>query len=923
MRILVVEDDETIADLVKTALTEQHYTVDIATDGYSGWQLAEDLTYDLILLDVMLPKLDGISFCQRLRRQGNQAPVLLLTAKSTSNDKVAGLDAGADDYIVKPLDLQELAARIRALLRRGHGTASPVLTWGDLRFNPQSCEVLYGAHPLHLTPKEYALLELFLRNAQRVFNRSAILDQLWAFDDEPPGEDTVKTHVKGLRQKLKAVGAAELIETVYGLGYRLNPSYLKSCTTNASSVEKQPEQTRAAVAKIWERAKGKILQRIHVLEQATETLSNNFSVSNSFSVEENLQQARQEVHKLVGALGTFGIQAGTQISRQIEELLEQQPPLNALQWSALQSFVKQLKQAVENADHSTLERSALSEINAEQNRNIIGQCQLLTVGNNQDFLERLVVEAPNWGVQVAIATDFDVAKIQLEQTQPAIVLFDLPLTALEDEALKFLTGSANRASSLPVIALTEFNQLADRLAVSRLKGWHFLEKPTVPSQVFTLVTQVLKKTQKSTITILAVDDDPLILTTLQTVLKPWGINVFTLQTPQIFWQRLPEVMPDLIMLDVEMPDVNGIELCQTLRDDIRWSWLPVLFLTARTDANTIAQIFAAGADDYINKPILAPELVARILNRLERQRSLRSYFETNYGSDTGDSQQFMSEVNRFLKLAKRFQQPLCLAVLEVTQRLPLHLNAEADTGSTLMAVGRLLRQRLHDEDILTRWKKNQWIIGLYGMSQRESVEWLATILETLRATLFNAASKEQIGVTLTIGVAQYPEDGATWQLLYQSAETLLAHTLPETDRILPVGWQPQPQDSPQTDILLVHHDEVFAASVTTALALRGYHYRWLPSGKTALSAIEGTAPALSAKAVLWAGDLPDIEILPFLKRWKKNKLARHTRLILLLPETTVQIDKLLELGAFDYVMTPCSSDVLMQCLYRSLEFAPR
>ena len=118
MRILLVDDDEHLAELLRTTLTEQHYVVDTAADGQAGWALAESLTYDLILLDVMLPKLDGISFCRQLRAQGKQVPVLLLTARDTSNDKVMGLDAGADDYVVKPLCLQELTARMRALLRR-------------------------------------------------------------------------------------------------------------------------------------------------------------------------------------------------------------------------------------------------------------------------------------------------------------------------------------------------------------------------------------------------------------------------------------------------------------------------------------------------------------------------------------------------------------------------------------------------------------------------------------------------------------------------------------------------------------------------------------------------------------------------------------------------------------------------------------
>lgn len=145
----------------------------------------------------------------------------MLTARDSSNDKVLGLDAGADDYVVKPFNLAELAARIRALLRRGTAVLPTVLVWGDLRLNPSNYEVNYGEQLLHLTPKEYQLLELFMRKPERVFSRSLILDQLWSFE-EPPGEETVKVHIKDLRKKLRQAGAnPDFIETIYGLGYRL------------------------------------------------------------------------------------------------------------------------------------------------------------------------------------------------------------------------------------------------------------------------------------------------------------------------------------------------------------------------------------------------------------------------------------------------------------------------------------------------------------------------------------------------------------------------------------------------------------------------------------------------------------------------------------------------------------------------------
>jgi DNA-binding response OmpR family regulator len=220
MRILVVEDDIQIAELLSEALISRQYVVDVAHDGETGWYWVQETEYDLLLLDVTLPKLDGLQLCYRLRARNLTLPVLMLTARDSSTDKIVGLDAGADDYVVKPFDLEELMARIRALLRRG-SSIKPALRWGDLTLNPSTYEVSYGDRPLTLTPKEFALLELLVSNGRQVLSRPGIIQRIWTVDD-PPTQEAVKTHVRGLRQKLRAAGAPDdTIETVHGLGYRM------------------------------------------------------------------------------------------------------------------------------------------------------------------------------------------------------------------------------------------------------------------------------------------------------------------------------------------------------------------------------------------------------------------------------------------------------------------------------------------------------------------------------------------------------------------------------------------------------------------------------------------------------------------------------------------------------------------------------
>ena len=221
MRILLIEDDQRIAEPLIEHLTRQYHVVDLAQDGVSGWEQAQAIPYDLILLDLMLPFLDGITLCKRLRLVACKALILMLTAKDTTTDKVLGLDAGADDYLVKPFKIQELAARIRALSRRSLDIRPPILIYEKLQLDPNTHQVTYAGKILSLTPKEYMLLEVFLKSPLRVFTRSELLDKLWECEDVS-GEETIKTHLKNLRRKLKAAGnESELIENVYGIGYRL------------------------------------------------------------------------------------------------------------------------------------------------------------------------------------------------------------------------------------------------------------------------------------------------------------------------------------------------------------------------------------------------------------------------------------------------------------------------------------------------------------------------------------------------------------------------------------------------------------------------------------------------------------------------------------------------------------------------------
>jgi DNA-binding response OmpR family regulator len=220
MRILVVEDDRKLSDIIQRGLTEIGYAVDAAYDGEEGKEMAEMYPYDLIILDIILPKIDGIEVCLEMRHHDIKSRIIMLTSRDTIDDRVKGLDSGADDYLVKPFALAELLARIRALLRREISEGSSLLQVGELSVDTLTREIRRAEKDIKLTGKEYSILEYFVRNPNIVITRRMIEDHVWdlSLDSE---SNLVDVYIRRLRQKIDKEGEDSLIETIRGVGYRL------------------------------------------------------------------------------------------------------------------------------------------------------------------------------------------------------------------------------------------------------------------------------------------------------------------------------------------------------------------------------------------------------------------------------------------------------------------------------------------------------------------------------------------------------------------------------------------------------------------------------------------------------------------------------------------------------------------------------
>ncbi len=220
MRILLVEDDAKVARFIRNGLREEGFAVDVAEDGQQGLQFARDFEYDVVILDILLPKLDGISVLKAIRAHDPQTPILMLTAMDTVEDKIRGLNKGADDYLTKPFAFEELLARIRALLRRKYRTASTVLRFEDLRVDLVTHQVFRGDREIQLTPKEFALLEYFLQNPNKILTRTMIAEHVWDYHFDPE-TNVIDVYMNYLRNKIDRDFSVKLIHTIRGVGYIL------------------------------------------------------------------------------------------------------------------------------------------------------------------------------------------------------------------------------------------------------------------------------------------------------------------------------------------------------------------------------------------------------------------------------------------------------------------------------------------------------------------------------------------------------------------------------------------------------------------------------------------------------------------------------------------------------------------------------
>ena len=351
---------------------------------------------------------------------------------------------------------------------------------------------------------------------------------------------------------------------------------------------------------------------------------------------------------------------------------------------------------------------------------------------------------------------------------------------LSASVLSHLLAELNELTeSRPQIAkviMAAMSDLSDRVMVARQGGCSFIEKPIFSAEeVVNAITQLLLQRQNSDRPkVMIVDDDPATLQILATMLGNWKIEVKTLQDPEKFWQVLESTSPDLLILDLIMPKYSGLDLCQAVRTDALWKDLPIVFLSAHSDQDTVRQIFAAGADDYLSKPVIEADLQTRLLSRLQRSRNSRQI--ANFDGLTGvyTHRRGIQSLTQFLRLAKRNQQNFCMAILDLDFFKAVNDRYGHSMGNkVLKQFGSLLRQYFRSEDVTMRWGGEEFVVGLYGADRQQSVDRLTKLLEIWQEQKFLSAKGESFGLTFSAGIAEYPQNGTNIEALYSSMNAAL------------------------------------------------------------------------------------------------------------------------------------------------------
>jgi diguanylate cyclase (GGDEF)-like protein len=651
-------------------------------------------------------------------------------------------------------------------------------------------------------------------------------------------------------------------------------------------------------ANVWERFREVTLKRVDVIEDAAVAL-----LEGRLSPEQR-REAEHEASKVGGSAGTFGFPRSSQIARQIAAKLSSDTPgqLEAVfiseQLLALRSDLEGRPQPVTSeADPAEGEETPV----------------LLLVGVDEALAERIAMDGEPRGLRIVSASGEEAARGMLVTEQVSAILISLGPGEVHG-TLDFISELGSRIPPLATLVISERDAFADRLEVARRGARRFLEHTTPARAVVDAAMIALRQTRGVSALILAVDDDRQILGLVETLLTRRGMKVVTLSESLRFWDVLEEVSPDLVLLDLEMPHLNGLDLCRVMRNDRHWSKLPVVFISGHTDQTSFQEAFAAGADDIVLKPFAGFELITRLENRLQRARVDREIAETDGLTGLASQKRATEMMTRFLRLARRKTDPYCVIVLEVDgySRLSEKYGRSA-ADAVVISFAQLLTKSFRAEDVIARGNGGEFTIGMYGSNKADAAAKLSQLLLLQQRQKFVADGGGTFHGTLSAGVSQYMVDGVNLEELLDSAgEALQNAKTAGVSQVVPAGAPANESLTLKVDVALVDDDEAIVGLLRHAMESRGLKLEAFADGEAAVAGLTGNIPEVQAKLILLDVNVPALNGLEVLRRLNSAGVTEKSSVVMLTARAGERdVLAALDLGAVDHIAKPFSVPVLM------------
>lgn len=666
-----------------------------------------------------------------------------------------------------------------------------------------------------------------------------------------------------------------------------------------------------AVKAVLDEHRGTLDDRVATVEEAVTAMV-------SAGLDEDLRaRAERDAHKLAGSLGMFGLPRGSEIAAELEQSLGVVGGPAAAELPRLAELVLDLQsQLLGLRDHAAEDEQPDGQDSSAAN------CQaVLFVTPDPELSDRLMVEAVGRNLLTRSAITCAGARRLVAEELPDAVVLDVTFAEPDGESLDFLEELTGREPPVPVLVLTASEALVDRVEVARRGGGAFMQRTQPAAEVIEAMGDLLKRVAPTDFKVLAVDDDPAILGAISALLGPSGLEVSTSEEPFGFWEALTATTPDLLLLDLDMPGLDGIDLCRAVRADGHFGRLPIMFLTSYSDPERVQEIFEAGADDFVSKPIIGQELLTRVRNRLERVRAHREMAEKDDLTGTASRRRSGATLEALLALADRRRQPVALAMIDLDDFQRLNdLHGDATGDAALRGLGELAVDTFRGEDVVGRWGDDEFVIGAYGMTSDDGVQRVAEMLESFRRQRYMNSEGRPQRISFSAGVAEYPRDGGDLRALYRSADEALSRSKEQGgNRVLPVPPGAD-ADAGRPDIVVVDDDDVLAGLLIDSLQTRGYRTQRFADGREAVDALSGASPAIVPSLILLDVDLPGLDGLAVLRQLARDGVLGRTRVIMLTAHSgEAEVVEALELGACDHVSKPFSVPILTQRIRRALK----